>query len=132
MCPAHAQGGVRLRKIAPILESRRRTDDRFLVDEESAPGGTRTPDPLLRRQLLYPLSYRRARTRPVTERKRLSPNSPRFPGELIGESGFEPPTSCSQGRRASQAAPLPVRTFREEWSQGVTGMFHLGSKARSS
>ncbi len=25
----------------------------------------------------------------------------------IGESGFEPPTSCSQGRRANQAAPLP-------------------------
>ena len=27
----------------------------------------------------------------------------------IGESGFEPPTSCSQGRRANQAAPLPEK-----------------------
>ena len=38
----------------------------------------------------------------------------RVPGwGLIGESGFEPPTSCSQGRRASQAAPLPVPFSRE-------------------
>jgi hypothetical protein len=27
--------------------------------------------------------------------------------KAIGESGFEPPTSCSQGRRANQAALLP-------------------------
>ena len=26
---------------------------------------------------------------------------------LIGARGFEPPTSCAQGRRASQAAPRP-------------------------
>ena len=30
------------------------------------------------------------------------------PKEKIGEIGFEPTTSCSQGRRANQAAPLPV------------------------
>lgn len=27
--------------------------------DNSAPGGTRTPDPLVRSQVLYPLSYRR-------------------------------------------------------------------------
>jgi hypothetical protein len=26
---------------------------------------------------------------------------------MVGESGFEPPTSCSQGTRANQAALLP-------------------------
>ena len=31
-----------------------------LVRRDGAPGGNRTPDPLLRRQTLYPLSYGRA------------------------------------------------------------------------
>jgi hypothetical protein len=35
------------------------------------------------------------------------PASYALPIKAIGESGFEPPTSCSQGRRANQAAPLP-------------------------
>jgi hypothetical protein len=30
-----------------------------LACDNSAPGGTRTPDPLVRSQVLYPLSYRR-------------------------------------------------------------------------
>ena len=31
-----------------------------------------------------------------------------FALDAIGEVGFEPTTSCSQGRRANQAAPLPA------------------------
>ena len=57
--------------------------------EGGAPGETRTPDPLLRRQLLYP-----------TELLARMENN-------IGETGFEPMTSCSQGRRANRAALLP-------------------------
>ena len=30
-----------------------------------------------------------------------------FPNVLVGARGFEPPTSCSQGRRANQAALRP-------------------------
>ncbi len=32
----------------------------------------------------------------------------------VGEIGFEPTTSCSQGRRANQAAPLPVNFHSDE------------------
>ncbi len=31
-----------------------------------------------------------------------------MPIEMVGARGFEPPTSCSQGRRASQTALRPV------------------------
>ena len=34
-------------------------------------------------------------------------NEPKLSCSLIGEIGFEPTTSCSQGRRANQAALLP-------------------------
>jgi hypothetical protein len=60
-----------------------------------APGGIRTPGLLLRRQLLYPPELQ----------ARIVRGQPR--GGRIGEIGFEPTTSCSQGRRASLAAPLP-------------------------
>ncbi len=39
--------------------------------------------------------------------------TPSFQGfERIGATGFEPATSCSQSRRASQTAPRPVRHSR--------------------
>ena len=45
----------------------------------------------------------------------------------IGESGFEPPTSCSQGRRANQAAPLPEKTFYDLiWSMEIIILQFLG------
>jgi hypothetical protein len=31
--------------------------------------------------------------------------------ELVGMAGFEPAASCSQSRRANQAAPHPVEPF---------------------
>src|SRR5256714_4618380 len=53
-----------------------------------APGGTRTPDPQLRRLLLYPpelLALRRG----------------------VGAPGFEPGTSCSQSRRDTRLRYAP-------------------------
>ncbi len=32
--------------------------------------------------------------------------------ELVGMAGFEPAASCSQSRRANQAAPHPAEPFR--------------------
>ena len=55
------------------------------------PGGIRTPDIRLRRPALYPTEL-------------LAPNS------VVGARGFEPPTSCSQSRRANQTAPRPEGT----------------------
>ena len=85
-------------RIAPLRGEVNRTRQ-----TESAPGGTRTPDPLLRRQLLYPpeLQARPSHSLGTTS-----------PGSQVGEIGFEPTTSCSQGRRANQAAPLPECSVR--------------------
>jgi hypothetical protein len=49
------------------------------------PGGSRTPDPRLRRPLLYPTELRAV---------------PVF-AELVGAAGFEPATLCSQSRCAT-------------------------------
>ena len=62
---------------------------------ESAPGETRTPDPLLRRQLLYPPELQARRGRGDAE---------------IGEDGFEPSTSCSQGKRAARLRHSPFKS----------------------
>lgn len=47
------------------------------------PGGSRTPDPRLRRPLLYPAELRAVH------------------GWLVGAAGFEPATLCSQSRCAT-------------------------------
>ena len=52
------------------------------------PGRNRTRNHLLRRQVLYPLSYGHTKVR-------------RGASLLVGVRGFEPPTSCSQSRRAT-------------------------------
>ena len=76
-----------------------------------APGRIRTYDLLLRRQLLYPLSYRRL------ERERgIEPLLPPWKGGVkpinysrsVGVLGLEPRTSSSQTRRASQLRYTPV------------------------
>ena len=57
----------------------------------SDPEGIRTPDRLLRRQMLYPAELR----------DQLSIKKERQPSCLffVGVAGFEPTTSCSQSRR---------------------------------
>jgi hypothetical protein len=59
-----------------------------------APGGTRTPDPRLRRPVLYPVELRAPG--PAMHGEQAG-----FSWGLVGVTGFEPATSCSQSRRAT-------------------------------
>ena len=43
---------------------------------------------------------------------------------VVGEAGFEPAASCSQSRRANQAAPLPVHRERQG-AERTCGRAHL-------
>src|SRR5262249_20779810 len=101
------------------------------LETSGTPERIRTSDPRLRRPPLCPLSYRRPRifvlsyapaqrraSRPALPRHSVAPSSsaaqrrasrPALPLLVVGARGFEPPTSCSQGRRANQAALRPVR-----------------------
>ena len=64
------------------------------ADLGSAPEGTRTPDPRLRRPLLYPPEL-------------LAPGSAALGCRSIGARGFEPPTPCTQGRCATRLRHAP-------------------------
>ena len=90
----------------------------------TVPGGTRTPDPRLRRPLLYPAELQthinRLEKRAAGDGNRTHVSSlegwcstielhPQMP---IGVTGFEPAASCSQSRRSSQAEPHPVIAMR--------------------
>src|SRR3954466_5026494 len=59
---------------------------------DGLPGGTRTHNPQLRRLVLYPVELRAA-----GQKKQ----------KLVGARGFEPPTSCSQSRRATSLRHAP-------------------------
>jgi hypothetical protein len=75
--------------------------------QDYAPGGSRTPDPRLRRPLLYPLSYWRSFA--------ARPGSRSGSGHEIGVRGFEPPTPCAQGRCATRlryTPPISVMCLR--------------------
>ena len=92
----------------------------------SVPEGIRTPDPRLRRPLLYPAELRThsiAAALHLKNAERVMGIEPTYPawkaGVLplnytrisvrvkIGVTGFEPATSWSQTRRSSQAEPHP-------------------------
>ncbi len=95
------------------------------VCEIGAPSRNRTCDQLLRRQLLYPLSYGRN----WSGRRDSNPRHPAWkasalPTELlphshhprmVGARGFEPPTFWSQTRRAAKLRYAPERT--EKYSE---------------
>jgi hypothetical protein len=82
-----------------------------------APGRNRTCDTRIRSPMLYPLSYRRLYKNGAGEGNRtlvaglegqcstieLHP----LATPMVGARGFEPPASCSQGRRADQTALRP-------------------------
>ena len=96
----------------------------------SVPEGIRTPDPRLRRPLLYPaelqthfsLSEKRVMgiepTYPAWKAGVLPLNYTRIFAETvkvvysIGVTGFEPAASWSQTRRSSQAEPHPVNGMK--------------------
>ena len=86
--------------------------------------GIRTPDPRLRRPLLYPAELRTHIVMRFFITERVMGIEPTYPawkaGVLplnytrieVGVTGFEPATSWSQTRRSSQAEPHPVFFFR--------------------
>ena len=93
----------------------------------SVPEGIRTPDPRLRRPLLYPAElqthFSLNENLSFSNEKRVMGIEPTYPawkaGVLplnytrisIGVTGFEPATSWSQTRRSSQAEPHPDVPF---------------------
>ena len=81
--------------------------------------GIRTPDPRLRRPLLYPAELRTLINIAFAISERVMGIEPTYPAwkagvlplnytRIIGVTGFEPATSWSQTRRSSQAEPHPV------------------------
>ena len=88
-------------------------------------GGIRTPDPRLRRPLLYPAELQ-THQHQILMQERVMGIEPTYPAwkagvlplnytrilgfERIGVTGFEPATSWSQTRRSSQAEPHPGNT----------------------
>ena len=99
---------------------------------KNVPEGIRTPDPRLRRPLLYPTELRtHSLCKNFLHKERVMGIEPTYPawkaGVLplnytcisynIGVTGFEPATSWSQTRRSSQAEPHPegfvLRSFRD-------------------
>ena len=82
----------------------------------SVPEGIRTPDPRLRRPLLYPAELQ---THALFSEKRVMGIEPTYPAwkagvlplnytRRVGVTGFEPAASWSQTRRSSQAEPHPA------------------------
>ena len=82
----------------------------------NVPEGIRTPDPRLRRPLLYPAELQ---THALFSEKRVMGIEPTYPAwkagvlplnytRRVGVTGFEPAASWSQTRRSSQAEPHPV------------------------
>ena len=92
----------------------------------NVPEGIRTPDPRLRRPLLYPAElqthFSLNENLSFSNEKRVMGIEPTYPAwkagvlplnytRLVGVTGFEPATSWSQTRRSSQAEPHPVFGF---------------------
>ena len=77
-----------------------------IVDRDGGEG-TRTPDPLLAKQVLYQLSY--------------TPGCDRLPNRpLLGVPGFEPGTSALSELRSSQLSYTPDSTVDHDYSDSTT------------
>ena len=68
------------------------------------PGGTRTHNPRLRRLVLYPVELRAA------------PEQRKLHNTWSGWRGFEPPTSCSQSKRATRLRHTPKKAANDTLS----------------
>ena len=107
----------------------------------NVPEGIRTPDPRLRRPLLYPAELQ---THALFSEKRVMGIEPTYPawkaGVLplnytrisVGVTGFEPATSWSQTRRSSQAEPHPESivfhyTFKTSYKVQESNVFESRS-----
>jgi hypothetical protein len=71
-----------------------------------APGGSRTPNRRSRSPMLYPVELR-ALDRNCAPGRPGPPNENRVAAGMVGVEGFEPPTSCSQSRRATRLRYTP-------------------------
>ena len=67
-----------------------------LLTGTGVPDRNRTCNPQLRRLVLYPIELRAGGAVILIE------------GKLVGVRGFEPPTSCSQSRRATKLRYIPI------------------------
>ncbi len=102
------------------------------IPHHNVPEGIRTPDPRLRRPLLYPAELQTHRYLSSSE-KRVMGIEPTYPAwkagvlplnytriyacgndvvTAVGVTGFEPAASWSQTRRSSQAEPHPVSVMQ--------------------
>ena len=87
-----------MKKSGDVQSSRRRLLPELRVTC-SAPGGNRTPDPQLRRLLLYPTELLALQSRQA--------GVPQASSCQVGAPGFEPGTSCSQSRRDTRLRYAP-------------------------
>ena len=79
------------------------------------PGGIRTPDPRLRRPLLYPTELLNHIVKLVERAMGIEPTTSAWKAEvlplnytrMVGVAGFEPATPCSQGRCATKLRYTP-------------------------
>ena len=72
------------------------------------PDKTRTCNPQLRRLVLYPVELRAVREQ--------AQKSMQKPQNLVGARGFEPPTSCSQSKRATRLRHAPKKAANDTLS----------------
>jgi hypothetical protein len=82
---------------------------RIFIVRVGAPGRNRTCNHRLRRPVLYPVELRaRGAHDSQTDRsEHAAAGSARCGPKLVGVEGFEPPTSCSQSRRATRLRYTP-------------------------
>ena len=94
-------GGRNRTGSSPGISQRRRQGQVYMGGNAGLPGGTRTPDLLLRRQLLYPVELRAVR---LTKQR---PNMWAL-FRMVGAAGFELATLCSQSRCATRLRYSPT------------------------
>ncbi len=72
---------------------------------DGAPEGIRTPDTQLRRLVLYPAELQARESIPSVQTTGPPPGMRR---DLVGATGFEPATLCSQSRCATRLRYAPI------------------------
>jgi hypothetical protein len=99
---------------------------RIFIVRIGAPGRNRTCNHRLRRPVLYPVELRaRGAHDSQTDRsEHAAAGSARCGPKLVGVEGFEPPTSCSQSRRATRLRYTPTdaaRRYRRAGCRALSG-----------
>ena len=83
-----------------------------MPENKGTPGRTRTCDPLLRRQVLYPTELRAQKNKGKSKRQKVNFTFSfllfAFCNHLVGAIGFEPTTSRSQTERTTRLCYAPI------------------------